>query len=324
MAGVAGPEVGNELTVSVIIPAYRSAETLGRALESVLQQTCPASEILVVDDGSPDDLAPLVEGYGARVTLLRKPNGGAASARNYGIEHSQGGLLAFLDADDYWEPQKLQRHLGLYRQNPGLGLSFSQFFEQEPGRERVLSGRFKGGRGLDGMIQLSGRRAFEWATRISTITVVVPRRVLGDERFDTSLATAEDRDLWARLVQVAPVYGLAEPLATAVLEKGSLSRTNAERDCTSMLRVVERHRNLLGPLGVRCWRSQVLYRWAALDECPRSALPRLLQSLALWPFPYRWRQGGQRLGRLKRLFVLLRISLRGTAMPRGGKNADGV
>ena len=69
-------------TVSVIIPAYRAAGTIRRAVGSLLAQTVPPSEIVIVDDGSPEDLAPMLAGYDDRVRLLRKANGGAASARN--------------------------------------------------------------------------------------------------------------------------------------------------------------------------------------------------------------------------------------------------
>src|SRR5207245_884017 len=74
------------LSVTVVIPAYKAARTINRAVESVLGQTRRPAEVLVVDDGSPDgaDLAAAVARYGGRVTLLRKLNGGAASARNYG------------------------------------------------------------------------------------------------------------------------------------------------------------------------------------------------------------------------------------------------
>src|SRR5262245_43212492 len=101
-------------TISTIIPAYRAAHTIARALASVLGQTYPSNEILVVDDGSPDDIAGAVRPYGERVTLLRKPNGGAASARNLGLDRARGDLVAFLDADDYWEPHKLERQQSLF------------------------------------------------------------------------------------------------------------------------------------------------------------------------------------------------------------------
>jgi len=94
-------------TVSVIIPYYRARHTIARAVESALEQTVRPHEILVVDDGSPDDAAGATKVFGSSVTLIRKPNGGAASARNLGIEHAQGEWIAFLDADDYWEPAKL-------------------------------------------------------------------------------------------------------------------------------------------------------------------------------------------------------------------------
>src|SRR5260370_4126186 len=89
----------NTITVSVIIPAYNSAKTICRAVESVLAQTVPADEIIVVDDGSADDLNKSLGPLEKQVTYFRKPNGGAASARNFGIEQSRGEIIAFLDAD---------------------------------------------------------------------------------------------------------------------------------------------------------------------------------------------------------------------------------
>src|SRR5437868_7863345 len=101
------------LSVSVVIPAYKAARTINRAVESVLGQTRRPAEVLVVDDGSPDgaDLAAALGRYGDRVALFRKPNGGAASARNHGIDRAGGSVIGFLDADDYWEPDKLERQL---------------------------------------------------------------------------------------------------------------------------------------------------------------------------------------------------------------------
>ena len=131
---VRGPSQG----VSVVIPAYRSESTICRALDSVLAQTEPAAEIIVVDDGSPDGQASLVERtYGPRVTLIRKPNGGAASARNAGIDRAKGDYVAFLDADDYWEADKLAVLLELLQRHSDLGLLTGTFFEEPPGQPRI-------------------------------------------------------------------------------------------------------------------------------------------------------------------------------------------
>ena len=102
-------------TVSVIIPYYRASRTIARAVESALGQTVRPHEILIVDDGCPEDAARATKQFGSSVKLIRKSNGGVASARNLGIEHAQGEWIAFLDADDYWEPSKLERQLAVLR-----------------------------------------------------------------------------------------------------------------------------------------------------------------------------------------------------------------
>src|SRR4029453_2863478 len=98
------------------------------------------------------------------------------------------------------------------------------------------------------------------------------------ERFCTELWTAHDRDFWVRIVAAHPAYLISEPLATAVLETGSLSRGRNDRHCTNMLRGIRRHCALLGAPPPRGWRSHTYYLWAACDPNPASALPRLAQS----------------------------------------------
>lgn len=95
--------------ISVVIPTHDRAHTLPRAIVSALEQTLPAREVIVVDDGSTDGTAALVAGYGERVRCLYQPNAGVATARNTGIRAAQGDWVAFLDSDDFWLPQKLER-----------------------------------------------------------------------------------------------------------------------------------------------------------------------------------------------------------------------
>lgn len=97
----------------MIIPVHDSERYLAEALESVLAQTRPADEIIVVDDGSTDGSAAVVQGFGAPVTLVRQANLGPAAARNCGVAQAHGNWLAFLDADDVWLPDKLVRQLAV-------------------------------------------------------------------------------------------------------------------------------------------------------------------------------------------------------------------
>jgi glycosyltransferase involved in cell wall biosynthesis len=279
--------------VSVVIPAYNASATLERAIDSVLGQSRAAAQIVVVDDGSGEDLSSIRERYGGRIEWIRQSNAGAAAARNRGIEAARGELVAFLDADDYWEPEKLARQVRPFRAHPRLGLCSSRYYEQIPGSERQLaSGSIRNQPRLDEVVRHVGRDAFEAACCVWTGTVVVRRKLLRSLRFRSGLEPAEDRDLWIRLVQAAPSIHLGEPLATAVLEPDSLSRTRIDRDCGNMLRIVGQSRRLLGGSGTRYWRQRILRRWAAeylgMGE-PGSALRPALRRLGLAPWsPEAW------------------------------------
>src|SRR5207302_10235349 len=98
--------------VSAIIPAFNDAATIERTVSSVLNQTYSDLEVLVVDDGSTDQTAALVQSMADvdhRIRLLQKPNGGLASARNHGIAHAGGEFIAPIDADDLWHPEQIRK-----------------------------------------------------------------------------------------------------------------------------------------------------------------------------------------------------------------------
>jgi glycosyltransferase involved in cell wall biosynthesis len=102
-----------DTSVSVIIPAYKAGAYLERAVLSALGQTHAPLEVLVVDDGSPDNTFEVASSFQKPVRALRKPNGGPASARNLGASEAIGEWIAFLDADDIWLPAKLERQIAL-------------------------------------------------------------------------------------------------------------------------------------------------------------------------------------------------------------------
>lgn len=307
-------------SISVVIPAYNAGHTIRRAIDSILDQQRPADEIIVVDDGSERPVAELLQSYGSSVTVLRQANSHVAAARNHGVDHATGDWIAFLDADDYWEPEKLERQTEIIARNPEVGLVAGRYFFHSPGDIRNLS-RNRKRRWYDRVMTPSGSTAFLMGTLVWTGMVMVKRSALVHDRFVTGLEPAEDRDLWIRLAAKYPVYLTSLPLATAVLEPGGISRSDTRRDCTKMLQVIDRHRDSLG-LPARClWQSYVRYRWAAIEASPRAALPILLRSFASWPAPYFGLPAMQPFGRMRRLASLLRLGWRQLRWDNGGAAA---
>lgn len=98
-----------DLSISVVIPCFNASAFLGETLGSVRNQTLKPCEIIVVDDGSTDGSARVAEAFGPSVQVVRQSNGGAAAARNHGVALARGEWIAFLDADDTWHPQRLEK-----------------------------------------------------------------------------------------------------------------------------------------------------------------------------------------------------------------------
>jgi glycosyltransferase involved in cell wall biosynthesis len=137
-------------TLSVVIPAYNAAQFLPAAISSVQSQTFTDWELLIIDDGSTDRTAEVVQTFqdrDGRIQLIRQTNQGVSAARTHGVEQSQGDLIAFLDADDWWLPHKLATHLARFAADPRLGISFDrvEFLTQagEP-TGQVSSARLRG------------------------------------------------------------------------------------------------------------------------------------------------------------------------------------
>jgi len=110
--------------VSVIIPVHNGEAYLGEAIQSVLVQTLPADELIVIDDGSTDGTAAEAQRYGAKLRYVRQPHAGPGAARDHGIRIAKGDYLAFLDADDLWAPRKLELQMRAFEEEPELDLVF--------------------------------------------------------------------------------------------------------------------------------------------------------------------------------------------------------
>ncbi len=131
--------------VAVVIPAHDASRFIEPAIRSALEQTAPPARVIVVDDGSSDDTADVAAAVGAQVTVLRREWQGAGATRNAGIDLVDNEFVAFLDADDLWLPQKLERQLALLDDEPGVDAVFcllDEFLDGvEPGESGVRAPR---------------------------------------------------------------------------------------------------------------------------------------------------------------------------------------
>ena len=181
--------------VSVVIPCFRCGLTIGRAVSSILQQTKPPREVILVDDASGDGTLEALHCIEMQaphlVRVLEMPaNGGAAAARNAGWGQATQEFVAFLDADDSWTPDKLERQLALMMKEPDVVLT----------GHAIASKPCKGDEHLTAFQDFTevSKAAILLGNRFSTSAVIVRRDV--PYRFDVGKRRSEDYHLWARLV----------------------------------------------------------------------------------------------------------------------------
>ena len=251
--------------VTVIIPTYNRAGSIGAAIESVLGQSYGDYEIIVVDDGSTDDTPDRVGRYRSVIRYLRKSNGGAASARNEGLRHARGRYIAWLDSDDEWLPFKLELQMQAFRQFPDVRLVFSDFsaldedetltysygmdYFRSYGRYgRELSRIYEGRETIACDVTVHGRpvstfgvyhgRIYEsmiWGNLIGTPTVVFERGLVDEcGMLDQSLGVYEDYEFHLRLCRVARV-GYVD-LPTMVYRSARSDRLTYDGDLASLVR----------------------------------------------------------------------------------------
>ena len=117
-----------QITVTAVIPTYNRARLLGRAIESVLGQTRPVDELIVIDDGSTDETREVVARYGDRVRYIFQGNRGVSAARNRGIEEAHSAWIAFLDSDDEWLLNKIELQCGAVQLHPDAALCYASYW----------------------------------------------------------------------------------------------------------------------------------------------------------------------------------------------------
>jgi glycosyltransferase involved in cell wall biosynthesis len=194
--------------VSVIVPAYNAMKYLPESLDSILAQTYPDFEVIIVNDGSTDNLSQWAsELTDPRIKLVSQSNRGLAGARNTGLNHAQGEYIAYLDADDLWDATKLAKQVEVFEQNPQVGLVYT-WVERIDQNGKFLGKPFESN--LSGNIweQLLERNV------ISPSSAMI-RRCCFDHvgRFDENLKSfIEDWDMWLRIAAIYPIKVLPELL----------------------------------------------------------------------------------------------------------------
>lgn len=192
--------------VSVIIPTFNRGWILKEAIDSVLSQDFQDYELIVVDDGSTDNTKEILAGYEHEIIILHQTNKGVSAARNRGISEAAGRLVAFLDSDDLWLPQKLSRQVDFFNSNPKALISQTEEIWIRNGIRVNPKDRH---RKTSGMI-------FERSVGLCLISpsAVMIRKTLFDAvgLFDESLPACEDYDLWLRISARYPVHLIDTPL----------------------------------------------------------------------------------------------------------------
>jgi glycosyltransferase involved in cell wall biosynthesis len=250
--------------IDVVIPVRDGARFLPECLDSVMAQTCPPRAAIVVDDGSVDATPQVLAEYARRwprLEIIRSEPRGVSHARNLALQAGRASLVAFLDADDVWEPSKLERQLALFADDrPRLGFVHCAYrLIDEDGRpvtdHPILQPRARG----DIFDKLLSRGNIVSGSG----SAVVVRRKLLDlvGGFDERLFFGEDWDLWIRLASVSEIDFVPEPLVAIRVHDTSAQRRRRPRKAELAL-----YQDLL-----------VLDRWYRADNFPKSVRKRYRQ-----------------------------------------------
>jgi glycosyltransferase involved in cell wall biosynthesis len=221
--------------ISVVIPAYNAMRFLPAAVESASAQSFRDFEILLVDDGSTDGIAGFAAGYDdPRLRLIRQANRGVSAARNRGVAEARGEFVAFLDADDLWDPPKLERQRALLAADPRAGLCHTGIrFIDEHGRDI-------------GRPQIAARPVQHWADVVREnpvacgSTPLVRTACLREAGpFDEALRFAEDWDMWIRVAARHRFLAIRTPL-TAYRQHPAAATNHRPNMIPSMVTVLDR------------------------------------------------------------------------------------
>lgn len=236
-----------DFTVAVIMAAYNAEATIGRAIKSILAQTRQVDEIIVVNDGSTDSTEAKVKGFGDKVICITQPNAGPGAGRNTGIKAAKSQWISFLDADDEWLPENIEKQVAVLQRNSELMWSSGNFIrclcdedrkgpEIEPEKGRSLIG---GKDYFDDYFFAFRNLAGGW-----TGTMIVRRDVFDEVGFFAEEHDfAEDIDLWWRIAWRYSKTGfVTDPITIYHLpEQPTLSQKKSSSQMEILCPLLDKH-----------------------------------------------------------------------------------
>ncbi len=269
------------MKVSIVISTYNRSNLLREAVESVLAQTYSPLEVIVVDDGSTDDTAAVMAAYAGRVQYIRQDNAGVSAARNRGFAAAQGDLIGFLDDDDIFLPQKIERQVALLAAQPELGLVHCRYYIMgSDGTYLSKVGLLPSGEVLEQLVCQN----FLWMSG----PLIRRERLEAAGGFDPALSSAADYDLWVRIAGAGYPFGcVQEPVGAYRVHANSMVTNMAltEREVLISLNRFFGHTDLPLQLQQRAYATWYFWfsrRYYALDSS-EDGRRSLAEALRLYP-----------------------------------------
>lgn len=263
--------------VSVIIPFYNGVEWLGEAVQSILDQTYKNVEIIVVNDGSPEDVRPFLDRFGNKIEYRYQENQGPAVARNLAMSIATGDYLAYEDADDIWLPTKLEKQIGFMEKN-GFAWSHTGFYYwwPETGRMKLVGNQYD----YDDLSQ----QMFV-SFKMVTPSVVVHRRTMEEHpeiNFPPEMRKGQDTAYFSMLAKFYKVALIQEPLVK-IRMRGDNSNHQVLMRFERRAKTYQTYKDQMTPTMRFTGKIYVFYH--KLFGMKRGVFKELLAK-CLWTFPY--------------------------------------
>lgn len=222
--------------VTVIVPCFNSRRFLGLTLDSILAQSYDDFCVIAVDDGSTDGTATLLESYASRVTVLAHEDGGnhgQAASLNLGVSQTESDYIAFMDADDIWQPDKLLKQAEILDRHQDVGLVYTNGYVIDATGNKLYTLFNKN------HVESNGIGAILLNNYIRTPSLVMVRRSLLQTVGPFTVGIIPDQDMWVRIKEISRFYYLDEPLACYREHQGQLSLTSNKKMWIDSLWVLE-------------------------------------------------------------------------------------